>query len=304
MHLVFILYGLFAAIFIVCKLALGYSPPLFLVGSRMILAGALILLYCSWKKKGAFQQLHIKNLYPLFGLAFFNIYLTNACEVWGLQYLSSAKTCFIYSLSPFVSALLSFAIFSERLTIQKWIGLIIGFVGFIPIMVEQSPTEGLMGSFWVFSWPELAVCTAAASSVYGWILLRQLIQGDGLSPLLANGLSMLIGGMMALGHSVLSEDWNPLPISDFLPFLFYSSILIIISNLICYNLYGSLLKRYTATFMSFAGFTTPLFTALFGWICFDEKISWGFCGSMLIVFAGLSLFYRDELREGYAVANG
>ena len=44
----------------------------------------------------------------------------------------------------------------------------------------------------------------------------------------------------------------------------YSFALVIIANIIGYNLYGYLLSRYSATFLSFAGFMTPLFAALLG----------------------------------------
>src|SRR5205085_1039825 len=108
----------------------------------------------------------------LLSLAFFNIYLTNVCEVWGLTYLSPAKTCLIYSLSPFVAAFFSFLLFKEMLSSKKWAGLLIGFLGFFPILLETNGIEDLAGGLWVFSWPEIAVCIAAISNVYGWILLR------------------------------------------------------------------------------------------------------------------------------------
>ncbi|MBA2727636.1 MAG: DMT family transporter [Parachlamydiaceae bacterium] len=304
MLLIFVLYSLFSLVFIICKVALEYSPPLFLVGSRMLTAGALIILYYLFSNRHEIRKIFSINrtaILTLVGLAFFNIYLTNACEVWGLQYLSSAKTCFIYSLSPFASALFSYFLFSEQMSKQKWLGLTIGFLGFIPIFMSQSTEEELTGSFWIFSWAELAVCVAAVSSVYGWILLKKLIQVDQISPLFANGLSMLLGGTMALGHSALVENWDPVPVTEYLPFIECSILLILVSNFICYNLYGHLLKKFTATFMSFAGFTTPLFTALFGWLYFGEVVTSAFFFSMTIVFSGLLLFYREELKFGYAV---
>jgi drug/metabolite transporter (DMT)-like permease len=62
-------------------------------------------------------------------------------------------------------------------------------------------------------------------------------------------------------------------------------------------MYASLLKKYTATFMSFAGFIAPLFTALYGWAFLGEIITWHFYASSAIVFVGLFLFYKDELNK-------
>jgi drug/metabolite transporter (DMT)-like permease len=294
MPLVILLYLLFASVFTIGKTGLEYTQPFFFVGSRMLVAGILLLGYQFLFKRDQFffDRKFFKNTLLL---AIFNIYLTNVFEFWGLQYLTSFKTCFIYSLSPFISALLSYFIFKEILTGKKWAGLLIGFIGFFPILLTHTATELEVGELFFFSWPELAVMVASVCSVYGWILMRGLVQG-GLSPLLANGSSMVIGGLISLIHSALVESWNPLPVTEPLPFIECAVLLILISNLAAYNLYGYLLKRYSATFVSFAGFTTPLFTALFGWYFLGETVTWAFYASTLIVFAGLYLFNQEELR--------
>ena len=260
----------------------------------MLLAGIILLLYQVFIKK---ESLRFKRQTwgCLLLLAIFNIYLTNVFEFWGLRYLTSFKTCFIYSLSPFLSALFSYFLFSEKLTTKKWSGLLVGFLGFLPILLSQTTSEVEAGGFFFFSWAELAVMMAAICSVYGWILLKQLVNDHQLSPLTANGASMFAGGFLALCHSFIVEDWNPIPVTNMPIYLECTILLIIISNLICYNLYGSLLKKYSATFMSFAGFTTPLFTAFFGWVVLGEIITWPFYLSFAIVLAGLALFDQEEL---------
>lgn len=293
MFLVLALYALFASVFTFAKLALQVTEPLFLIGTRMTAAGLLMLLFLYFFRK---NQLKIqkKDWTAFLLLGFLNIYLTNALEFWGLKYLTSFKTCFIYSLSPFASALLSWMAFSERMTMKKWMGLILGFVGFFPIFIYQTEAEAISGSWLSFSIAELAVVGAALSSVVGWILLKGLVFDKGYSPLLANGVAMLFGGTLALAHSSLIEPWDPVPVSDPLLFLTFAGILLVVSNLMAYNLYGVLLKRFSATFMSFAGFLTPLFAALFGWLI-GESISLPFWISSLVVFSGLFLFYQEEL---------
>lgn len=260
MLLVFILYALFASVFTICKIALQVTEPLFLIGSRMMVAGAILLTYEYFKNPSSFASIQKSDWIKLAKLGAFNIYLTNACEFWGLQYLTSFKTCFIYSFSPFLSALFSFFLFSEQLSKKKWLGLGVGFIGFLPILFNES--SGSTTDQFAFSLPEFVVMIAAVSSVYGWILLKQIVTDGGHSPMIANGISMTLGGMMSLIHSSITEDWSPIPVRDPLLFIECAFGLILISNLICYNLYGHLLKRFSATFMSFAGFTTPLFCSL------------------------------------------
>jgi drug/metabolite transporter (DMT)-like permease len=299
MWYVLLLYALFASVFTIAKTALEHTQPFFLVGSRMLIAGLILVAYQLYKKQSF--SFNTQTWWRLFQLGLLNIYLTNAFEFWGLRYLTSFKTCFIYSLSPFLSALFCYWMFSEKLSRNKWIGLFLGFVGFIPIFLSQTVSEEQAGQVFFFSWAELSVISAAICSVYGWIVLKQLINENGLSPMTANGMSMLIGGAFALSHSLLVEKWNPIPVTNYTIYLECTFLLIVISNLICYNLYGLLLKRYSATFISFAGFTTPLFTALFGWLFLNEVVTWPFYLSFLVVLLALVLFDREELKQGYQV---
>src|SRR5262249_31075520 len=103
MFYVVLLYALFASVFTASKQALEYAPPFFLVGARMTFAAICMLAFHLLVQK---QSIAIKknSWKKLLALALFNIYLTNVFEFWGLQYLTSFKTCFIYSLSPFLSA--------------------------------------------------------------------------------------------------------------------------------------------------------------------------------------------------------
>lgn len=303
MFFVLLLYALFASVFTIAKVGLEHTQPLFFVGTRMLLAGVILIGYqlLFRKQEQPFKRFHF---WKTLRLALFNIYLTNVFEFWGLQYLTSFKTCFIYSLSPFLSALFSYFIFSERLSGKKWIGLAVGCIGLLPILLNESQSESQAGQLLFFSWAEVSVMMAATCSVYGWILLRQLINEEGYTPFMANGLSMLLGGTIALIHSYFVENWNPLPVKESLPFLECTILLIVISNIICYNLYGTLMKKYSATFLSFAGFSTPMFTAFFGWLYLGEMVSWPFYLSAVIVFFGLLLFYQEELQRDYYVARG
>lgn len=270
MLLVLLLYALFASIFTVSKEALVYAKPFFLVGARMAVAGGLMLVFQYFKDKKAFVY-KPGSWGRILRLALFNIYITNVFEFWGLQYLTSFKTCFIYSLSPFASALFSYFLFSEKLTQRKWIGLIIGFLGFIPVLVSQSGAEDLAGSLGVFSWAELAVVCAAVSSVYGWILLKQLVFQDGYSPFIANGTSMLIGGVFALVHSVATETWDPVPATNFPVVIQCTLFLIIVSNCICYNLYGYLLKSFQPHSCLLQVFQLPCLLYFSAILCFKNK---------------------------------
>ena len=298
--LVLLMYGLWSSSFPLGKYAVQFAPPVFLTSFRMLLAGAILLLLILFKRKSDFK-LGIKQYLSLFVLGFFSIYLTNICEFWGLQYLSAAKTCFIYSLSPFFAVFFSYIHFKEKLTLKKSLGLLIGFVGFIPVLMLQSGSENLLSISTFLSWPDLAIAGAALFSVYGWVLLRVLVKDKQVSPLMANGTSMVFGGVLALVHSLFVDVWSPVPIAkgSFMPLFGGVMAMTFISNIICFNLYGYMLKRFTATFLSFAGLLSPVFASLNSWILLGEKPSYIIFLSTGIVCLGLWIVYRSELKQGY-----
>ncbi len=296
------MYAVWSSMFSLAKIALQYSPPIFLTGFRMMLAAVILLGYLFVTKRSSFK-LDRKQWLSIGFLAFFSIYLTNVLEFWALQYLTAAKACFIYSLSPFFAAFFSYLHFGEKINKTKALGLLIGFLGIIPVLTLQTGAEDLMSAFSFFSWPTLAIIGAAMSSVYGWVLLRLIVKDQMTSPTMANGGSMLIGGLLAFGHSAFSDSWNPTPIAigSFSPFFGWTLLMAFISNIICYNLYGYLLKKYTATFLSFIGLLSPIFASLHGWIFLGEPLSGLIFLSTGIVCIGLWIVYAAELKQGYIV---
>lgn len=282
------------------KMALVHSPPLFLTASRMLLAGVLLLGFMALKNRLAFK-ITPKQLLSFSILALFSIYLTNAFEFWSLQHLTAAKTCFIYSLSPFFAALFSYLHFGEKMNGRKWLGMGIGIGGIIPVLAIQKGSDELLSGLLYLSWPELAMMAASICTVYGWVLLRLIVKDTKVSPLMANGASMFIGGLFALLHSYLVEPWNPLPVaaSAIGPFTQGLLIMTLISNIICYNIYGLMLRRFTATFLSFMGVLSPIFASISSWFFLGEPLSPVIFISTGIVSLGLWLIYSAELRQGY-----
>ncbi|MGR3973405.1 MAG: DMT family transporter [Candidatus Rhabdochlamydia sp.] len=299
-----LMYALWSSMFALAKIALCYSPPLFLTAIRMGIAAVALLGYLFLFKRNLLKISSLQFL-SISLLGFFSIYLTNILEFWALQYLTAAKACFIYSLSPFFTAFFSYLYFNEKMNGRKWIGLTLGVMGMIPILLLQTGSEGLFSVFQFLSWPSIAMIGASLASVYGWVLLRLMVKDHNISPLVANGGSMAVGSILALVHSFVTDTWNPTPLmpGQALPFLGWATIMALISNIICYNIYGMLLKRLTATFLSFMGLLSPIFASVHGWIFLGESPSWLILISTLTVSLGLWIVYYTELHQGYLTQN-
>src|SRR5258708_6632075 len=171
MIFVIILYLLFASTFTLGKAALLYVSPFLFIGVRMMLAGTLLLGYYRFIAQ---QKITVqKKDYSLFArIILFHIFCAYTLEYWALEHVTSAKACLLYNLSPFITALFSYFLYAERLTYRQVCGLIIGFLGFIPILIAQSPEEQLSWHIGLFSCYEMALIASVISSAYGWMVMK------------------------------------------------------------------------------------------------------------------------------------
>lgn len=296
---------LLALSFIVAKCAVLYAKPFFLIALRMLLAGGFLLLHQLYYQKTAIfkKMLHYKK--EFFVMAFFHIYCAFAFEFWALQYLTALKTVLIYSATPFITALIAYIVLQERLSYHKISGMLIASLGFLPLfssMTEQSPFCKLLSpelvsySLGALTIPDFVLSLAVLSGAYGWFCVKRVMH-KGFSYVFANGAAMFIGGILCLISSLLFEGcYEPL-IFSWGHFLGWLSLLILLSNVIFYNLYGYLMGKYSMTFISLCGFLCPLFSTLFEWLLLDGVIMWQHIFCLIVVTLGLTVFHAGSLRE-------
>lgn len=242
----------------------------------MLIAGALLLASYCWRYKQV-PYAHRKDFFLFVQIILFHIYCAYILDLWSLQYITSFKSSFFFNLAPFITALFSYSFFNERMTLKKWLGLAIGFSGFLPELLSDSAAETMLGGIFLLSWPDIAMLGSVTSACYGWIVMRHMVKETGYSPFMVNGIGMFGGGILALITSYLAEgQWIVSPVSNVTGFLLLTGLIIIVVNSIFYNFYSYLLRTYTATFLSFAGFMCPLFVALFGTVFLGEQVTWHF----------------------------
>ncbi len=298
MVLIAVLYAVLALTFIFAKYALCYAKPFFLIGIRMILAGAILLGY-QWLFRRKQFVLHREDVWVFLKVSLFHIYFAFTLEFFALQYLTSLKTTMIYSATPFISAILAHFLLQEKLTSKKIAGICCGLVGLIPVLMAQAVgPEANFQELFSISFPEAILLLAVISAAYAWFIVMDLMN-KGYELGMINGVAMTVGGVFSMLTSLWVEGIS-VPVSDLLPFIGWLTLLIISANFIVYNLYGFLLRRYSIVLISFAGWLCPSFAALYEWLFLSGTITWHYGVSLVFVILGLYLFYRDELRLKYS----
>lgn len=291
MILIVVMYSFFAAAFTIAKILLKFLPPVWLIGIRMSISGVVLLAMYAYVEK-RLPKMSLRSIPWWLFFAAVHIMIPYVTEFIALEVIAPSCSALVYNLGPFFAAFFSYIYFREKMTLKKWLGLFIGSVG-ISWFIQS---EVIICDAYTTAYLLLLISGIFGS--LGWIYVRKLVL-SGYAPLFINGVAMLLGGFQALAIAYFYEtnvtfNWDTLP-----QFAGWLALIILITNIVFYNLYSYLLKSYTATLLSFAGCVVPLFTALFDWFLLGISISPTFLVSFLIASFGVYLFYQEELRQGY-----
>lgn len=288
------LYAFYALSITFGKAAMNYAQPLFFLGIRLLISAPILLGYVYFFKRDQFK-LEKSHLF-LFAQSSGMLYCGYALGFWALQYMSSGKNALIFTLTPFITAFLMYILYGEKLSKRQIGGLVIGFGGAIFALLVTSSSV-LTARYSRFGLAEIAAIAAIACGAYGWILADKLTKQYQYSPFFINGVNMLFSGILLLLTSPFLNTRNLAYYTQLGPFIMYVLVLSFICDIVAYNWYMILLKKYTTTFLAFAGFFVPLFVAFYSWIWLGETVSWQFYVSLTLIFIGLFVFHQEELRN-------
>jgi len=295
MWLLLLLRGVFASTYTLSKSALFYATPVFTVSIRLLCSAFFLFGVLLWQK-GSFRI--DRKDFLIFIIFSFFLFYSYIPDFMVLPYISSTKWALIYTLAPFCTALFSYLYKSEHMSGIKFLGLGIGFVGILPVLLFDPNGKETLGGLWHFSWPELVMLLCMVSYSFGWVLARRLIRQKKYKAALVNGTGMFIGGAAGLATSPLAESWAAGPVNAFWPFCAIM-IPLVLATALAFTLNTYLLQYYTVTFLLFLMFIDPLYVALYGWLFLGEQVSRYFFISVFMLFVGLYLFYKEELKHCY-----
>jgi len=292
MLLILCMYALFAAEFPLAKLALRETNAFFLETMRMMIGGTVLMsYYCMRHPRSEWVRREDWGLFTQ--LILFYMYFSYFAGGWALQYISSLKANMLYSLVPFVSATFAYLIFRDRPTLQKIIGMVMGVFGLILILIASEPQHGRLREYMHLSLPEIMMLVSIFSTEYGYFLLKRLFD-KGYSLVLINGLAMFIGGALSLASAFLFFEEQVIQYSNFFFVFGYAALLFFIVNIVDIALYGTLVKQYSITFLTFAGFLSPLFGILYSVVLMGEAVSLIHLLACGFILCGLYLFARHD----------
>ncbi len=286
---------------------ISYSmSPVLLVGIRMLLAGLILLVLTITSFKNRLNINIIKNNFiNLIIITLCTNFLPSILKAYSLKNLPSSNMAFFGALDPFITAIMAYFMFCEKLNRQEILGIAIGFLGSLVLITNQLDFTDIL-----IKLPEFAIILSITISRFGWMQAQKLLKSDAIRPIQLNAITMTLSGIISLFIALISNKTNIISLSNCPITLFnykifkylinytgFNGVLIffilyttIIGNVIAYNLYGHLLKKYSSVYISLLSFSVPIFVYIYGILFLNERLTLRFIIACIITFIGLTIF--------------
>jgi len=268
--------------FSVAKLAIADCPPLLLLSTRFLVAGALMLGVAAAGRASWTLKRRDVLMFALLGIANQAIYL--GVGYVGLLSISSGLSVLIFSCNPIITAVLAAFVLDERLTRGKIVGLVLGIAG-VAFIVESrlsAGTDHLQGI--------VLTVIATISFVGGTIVFKRYAPKDGLW--IGNGIQSLAAGIALLPFSLAFES-----VGDIVPswrLLEAFAFLVLIVSVVAYLLWFKILTVLGATAASSYYFLMPPVGMLMGWLLLGERVAFSDLLGIIPVVLGIYLVTRPS----------
>lgn len=199
----------------------------------------------------------------------------------GLAYTTGVKSAIINGSQTFIAILLACLVFRyEKLTLQKFLGCLIGFAGVVIINFDPA---GLTGGFTLRG--EGAILIAAVAYAISSALVKKYSQKE--SPVVLSGYQFIFGGIIMTVFGFLwggtLTGWSVTSIL----LLIYMALI----SSVAYSVWGILLKHNPVGKVAVYSFMNPIFSVLLSFVFLGESSSFGMelIISLILVCAGIYL---------------
>lgn len=275
------------------ELAVQSCAPFFFVGLISLCSG---IGFVFWSYMVEQERFNYKDLLLCTFLGGTLVFIPNISEFWALQYASGAKAALIWSLAPFITALYSYCVMGQRLSLHKFLALLLGFAGFLVAVVGHDHQELSLYSWGSISLAEVMLLVGVTSVSYGWIVVQNA-QRKQLSLSYLYGYAMLIASLFSFLLSYYVEAWHPFPVMSYQKTAILLSVIVLFCTMTCYAIYAYLLRFYTSTYISLAGFLEAFIAAVLQYLIIGTGVSLQLFLSLLVVTAALLWYLYLEVQH-------
>ncbi|MCM3785899.1 DMT family transporter [Neobacillus mesonae] len=266
-----------------------YGAQWLFAGYRFTLAGLLLVLfhYLVTKRRRASEPMQKLSKVKLTRLALIQTFLQYLLLYVGLSYSTGIQSSIIVgSTSLFQMLSVRFVNSSERLTLMKITGLLLGFLGIAAVGAGKGDVTISFG------FGELLLLGSAFFGGVGNVLAKQESKHE---PVLSlTGRQMALGGILLTLVSVPMVGFAPFPINGtLLMYLLYLSVL----SAVGFGIWNTVMKYNDVGRVSMYLFLIPVFGVILSSILLGEQLSGWIALSLSLVVSGILIVNRSVSKK-------
>ena len=251
-----VVYVIWGTTYFAIKVGIEGTPPFFLIGSRFLVAGGLLMAWQALRGRPmpTFRQWRGAAL-----LGFLMLVVGNGGVAVAEHWVSSGATVALISVMPLATALWSGA-FGQWPRRMEWGAIALGGVGAAVMLMGRDLQGSMVGT--------LVILLGTACWSLGTVLTRRVDIPQGPTGF---GAEMLAAGVLALTLSaVLGEHWT-LPHS---PRVWWAwTYLVVFGSLIAFSAYRFVVERVSPTLAATYAYVNPPVALFVGWWLGKESFS-------------------------------
>jgi drug/metabolite transporter (DMT)-like permease len=275
--------------FLLIKVGVEDLGPLPLVSVRIGLAAVLMALFL-WVTHRRWPQTRRERVALLY-VGVMNTALPFTLITWGEQDIDSGLATVLNATVPlFTLVFAHFALADERITPQKVIGLITGFVG-VAILASRhtasSSPNALSG--------QVAVLVASASYATSAVVIRRYLRR--VDPFVIAGGSLMIGAITIITITLLTV--HPLPHAGDLHIKAVAAVLTlaVTNTVVAYFLFYHLIDVWNATRTTLVTYVMPPVGVTLGAIFLNETVDWKIVAGAALILGAIIVVNWHKRRQ-------
>ena len=270
---------IWSSAFIAVKISLQSSPPLFLMASRFLVAGSVLLAFA--RLRGHRMPPRPREWWPLALLGLLNFGLYLGLTAVALQHLSAGMGAVLASTNPLMLAVLAPWVLGERVGALKALGIVTSFAGVVWMMGSRLGDENRPSAM-------VLVVISITCLVAGTLLFKRMRLDYDL--LVLNGAQLLAAGIVTIIPSVLFEPVGDVRLTP--SFLASQAYLVVVVSWIGMATWFWLLRAGDATRASAWFFLNPVLGLVLGALLLGEPLRAQDLAGAVAVAAGIYLVQR------------
>jgi len=290
----FVLLGLiWGSSFLWIKIGVADITPTVLVTLRISfgLIGLLVVMAVTRQSFPRDRNTILKYVF----MGVFNLVIPFLLITWGETKIDSSMAAILNGAQPlFVIVIAHFWLHDEKITLPRFGGLIIGFIGVVVLVAQDFNPSMLQGNIW----GQLAVVLAAISYATALTFSRKYLRGT--KPVVQSTMILVIGAIIM--WPLMSVTNRPIVLPS-TPLTWIAVIWLGLLGLcIAYLLFFYLNNAWGPTRASLVTYIFPIVGVFLGIIFLNEQPSWNMVIGSLLVVGGIVVVNLKPRAKAEAMA--